>query len=100
MITKYCKKLKYQRKIVLVTSGRGELDADGIAQITEKINQDDIGLVVVYALLTVSIYGNTDERIVELTSMTRNTVSKRKLRIPERSGCMCNWIDARSLTES
>ena len=51
MITKYCKKLKYQRKIVLVTNGRGELDADGITQITEKIKQDDIGLVVVYALL-------------------------------------------------
>ena len=53
MIAKHCKKLKYRRKIVLVTSGRGELDADGIAEITKKIKQDDIELVVVYALLAV-----------------------------------------------
>ncbi len=51
MIAKYCKKLKYHRKIVLVTNGRGQLDADGIAEITKKIKQDDMELVVVYALL-------------------------------------------------
>lgn len=48
MITKHCKKLKYKRKIVLVTDGRGSMDADDISQITEKIKSDEMELVVMY----------------------------------------------------
>lgn len=47
MITKHCKKLKYKRKIVLVTDGRGSMDADDITQITEKIKADEVELVVI-----------------------------------------------------
>ena len=47
MIVQYCKKLKYKRQIVLVTNGRGSLDADGISEITDKIKSDQIDLVVV-----------------------------------------------------
>ncbi len=49
MITKYCKKLKYKRKIVLVTDGRGPLDADpdSVKEITNKIKQDNMELVIV-----------------------------------------------------
>ncbi len=48
MITKYTKKLKYKRKIVLVTDGQGSLDADpeGIAEISKKIKADEMELVV------------------------------------------------------
>ena len=46
MITKHCKKLKYKRKIVLVTDGRGPMDADDVSQITAKIKSDEIELVV------------------------------------------------------
>ena len=46
MITKYCKKLKYRRKILLLTNGRGSMDADDIADIAKKINEDEIELVV------------------------------------------------------
>lgn len=46
MITKHCKKLKCKRKIVLVTDGRGSMDADDISQITEKIKSDEMELVV------------------------------------------------------
>lgn len=48
MITKYTKKLKYKRKIVLVTDGRGSLDSDpeGIAEISKKIKADEMELVV------------------------------------------------------
>lgn len=46
MITKYTKKLKYRRKIVLVTDGRGSLDADGISEITKKIKQDAMEMVI------------------------------------------------------
>ncbi|KAI4262846.1 MAG: hypothetical protein L6R42_001980 [Xanthoria sp. 1 TBL-2021] len=49
MITKYCKKLKYKRKLVLVTDGRGPLDADpdSVKEITNKIKQDNMELVIV-----------------------------------------------------
>ncbi|KAF6222766.1 hypothetical protein HO133_000814 [Letharia lupina] len=47
MITKHCKKLKYKRKIILVTDGRGSMDADDMSQITEKIKSDDIELVII-----------------------------------------------------
>ncbi|KAL6713442.1 ATP-dependent DNA helicase yku80 [Lecanora helva] len=48
MITKYTKKLKYKRKIVLVTDGRGTLDADpeSIAEISKKIIADQMELVI------------------------------------------------------
>ena len=48
MITKYTKKLKYKRKIVLVTDGRESLDAEGIAEISQKIKADEMELVVLY----------------------------------------------------
>ncbi|CAO1599934.1 ATP-dependent DNA helicase yku80 [Xanthoria calcicola] len=49
MIIKYCKKLKYKRKIVLVTDGRGPLDADpdSVQEITNKIKQDNMELIIV-----------------------------------------------------
>jgi ATP-dependent DNA helicase 2 subunit 2 len=46
MITAYCKKLKYKRKIVLVTNGRGPMDIDDIQEITKKIKKDEMELVV------------------------------------------------------
>ena len=48
MITKYCKKLKYQRKIVLVTDALGPMDADDTSEITKKIVSDNMELVVMY----------------------------------------------------
>ena len=49
MISKYCKKLKYQRRIVLVTDGKGFIDPDGATEISKKIKQEGIELIVVYA---------------------------------------------------
>lgn len=46
MIGDYCKKLKYRRKIVLVTDGRGSMDDDGVDEIVNKIKEDNIELVV------------------------------------------------------
>ena len=54
MITKHCKKLKYKRKIVLVTDGRGSMDADDVSQITQKIKADEIELVVMYVTYQMS----------------------------------------------
>lgn len=47
MIETFTKKLKYLRKVVLVTNGRGHMDADDIDEVARKINDDDIELVVV-----------------------------------------------------
>ncbi|EFE30118.1 Ku domain protein Pku80 [Trichophyton benhamiae CBS 112371] len=46
MIAKYCKKLKYKRKIVLVTNGKGPMDLDGMDTIAEKIREEGIELVI------------------------------------------------------
>ncbi|EGE84995.2 ATP-dependent DNA helicase II subunit 2 [Blastomyces dermatitidis ATCC 18188] len=46
MIVRYCKKLKYKRKIVLVTDGTGAMDIDGIEEIVSKINEENIELVI------------------------------------------------------
>ena len=48
MIAKYCKKLKYHRKIVLVTNARGSIDADDASEITKKMINDGIELAVMY----------------------------------------------------
>lgn len=54
MIAKYCKKLKYKRKIVLVTNGKGPMDLDGMDTIAEKIREEGIELVILYANSTMN----------------------------------------------
>jgi ATP-dependent DNA helicase 2 subunit 2 len=49
MITVHCKHLKYKRKIVLVTNGRGLMNIDGIDEIVKKIRLDNIELVILCA---------------------------------------------------
>ncbi|OAA38891.1 ATP-dependent DNA helicase II subunit 2 [Metarhizium rileyi] len=46
LIDTFTKKLKWVRKIVLVTDGQGEVDADGIEDIAKKINDSNIQLTV------------------------------------------------------
>lgn len=46
MINDFTKKLKYRRKIVLVTDGRGHIDGDDIDDIAQKLNEDNIELLV------------------------------------------------------
>ena len=46
MINTYTKKLKYKRKIVLVTNGRGWMDFDDIDKIAAKIKLDNMEFVV------------------------------------------------------
>ena len=52
MITKYCKKLKYLRKIVLVTDALSSMDADDTSEITKKIVSDNMEIVVMYMTRT------------------------------------------------
>lgn len=46
MIITYCKKLKYKRKIVLVTNGNGVMNDFGLDGIISKVREDSIDLVV------------------------------------------------------
>lgn len=46
MIIKQCKKLKYRRKIVLVTNALGPLDMDSTDEIAKKVKEYEIELVV------------------------------------------------------
>lgn len=48
MINTYTKKLKYRRKIVLVTNGEGPMSNEGLEQIISKIKEDNIELVILY----------------------------------------------------
>lgn len=84
IITKHCKKLKYKRKIVLVTDGRGSMDADDISQITEKIKSDEIELVVMYAAIRELERMRIDGLVAELILTTLIMDSRRKTRILKR----------------
>ncbi|RAL06125.1 ATP-dependent DNA helicase 2 subunit KU80 [Aspergillus ibericus CBS 121593] len=46
MIITQCKKLKYKRRIVLVTNGEGPMNPDNLSEITKKIKEDDIELII------------------------------------------------------
>lgn len=46
LIDTFTKKLKWARKIVLVTDGQGEMDADDIGDIAKKMNDSNIQLTI------------------------------------------------------
>ena len=46
MITKFCRHLKYKKKIVLVTDASGSIDGTDLSQVTDKLKSDGIELVV------------------------------------------------------
>lgn len=46
MIDTFTKKLKYVRKIYLITDGRGAMDADDVEDIAKKMNASNIHLAV------------------------------------------------------
>ena len=46
MIATYTKKLKYNRKIILVTDGQGPVDSDDLDDISKRINEIGIQLIV------------------------------------------------------
>jgi ATP-dependent DNA helicase 2 subunit 2 len=56
MIITYCKKLKYKRKIVLVTNGTGSMSNEGLKSIVSKLQEDNIELVIMYVADSLSLY--------------------------------------------
>ncbi|KAI9669246.1 MAG: ATP-dependent DNA helicase II subunit 2 [Trizodia sp. TS-e1964] len=46
MISRCCKKLKYRRKIVLITGGSSPINTEGLDEICKKLKQDQIELII------------------------------------------------------
>jgi len=46
MIENFTKKLKYNRRIILMTDGKGAMDADSVEEVAEKLNDVGIELIV------------------------------------------------------
>ncbi|KAI9736792.1 MAG: ATP-dependent DNA helicase II subunit 2 [Cirrosporium novae-zelandiae] len=61
MIAKHCRKLKFKKRIVLVTSGVGGIDPDDIDGIIRKIQEDHIELVVLGVDFDDEEYGLQEE---------------------------------------
>ncbi|KAI6886029.1 SPOC domain-like protein [Hortaea werneckii] len=61
MISNTCKKLAYQRKIVLVTDARGPMQTDDLPSITQKLKDDGIELVVLGVDFDDAEYGFKEE---------------------------------------
>jgi ATP-dependent DNA helicase 2 subunit 2 len=51
MIDIFTKKLKYKRRVILVTDGLGAMDADDIDDISSKANESNIELIVMCVML-------------------------------------------------
>ena len=66
MISSHCKKLQYIRQIVLVTNGRGVMDADDLDDISSKLLQDSIQLVVVGVDFDDASYGYKEENKIDI----------------------------------
>ncbi|MCJ1314220.1 ATP-dependent DNA helicase II subunit 2 [Agyrium rufum] len=74
MISKFCKKLKYKRKIVLVTNGTGSFEPDGLEQIAAKISEDNIELVVLGVDFDDLEYGYKEEDKDEVKAENERTL--------------------------
>lgn len=61
MINKFTKKLKYKRKIIVVTDGRAPVDGEGLDAIAKKLNQSKIELVVLGVDFDDAEYGFKEE---------------------------------------
>ncbi|KAI7093280.1 putative Ku family DNA helicase, partial [Hortaea werneckii] len=61
MISNTCKKLAYQRKIVLMTDGCGAMQTDDLPSITQKLKDDGIELVVLGVDFDDAGYGFKEE---------------------------------------
>lgn len=61
MIVRQCKKLKYTRKIVLVTDAKMQMETTDLPKITSKLKEDDIELVILGVDFDDAEYGYKEE---------------------------------------
>lgn len=85
MINVYTKKLKYKRKIYLVTNGKGAISSDGLEDIASKLKADNIELIVLYGCsFNIAWLLERLTLIGAWILMILITASKRKTRTKER----------------
>lgn len=77
MMDTFTKKLKWVRKIIMITDGRGELDADDIGEISKKMDDSNIQLTVLYDEAIPRCIGGADD-LVASTLMIPSMASKRR----------------------
>ena len=77
MIMKHCKRLKYTKKIVLVTNGTGPIDDDDIESVAKEIKDNDIQLVVLGIDFDDAEYGFKEED--KSRDKAKNELALRKL---------------------
>lgn len=61
MIADKCKKLQYTRRIVLVTDARAAMETDDLSQITKKLQEDNIELILLGVDFDDAEYGFKEE---------------------------------------
>ncbi|KAL4808894.1 SPOC like C-terminal domain-containing protein [Aspergillus unguis] len=61
MIITHCKKLKWKRKIVLITSGVGKMNSENLEDIVSKVKEDNIELVILGPDFDDAEYGTKEE---------------------------------------
>ncbi|KKY28243.1 putative ku family dna [Diplodia seriata] len=61
LIADHCKKLKYKRRIILVTNALGTIDADGLEEIAKKIKDENIELLILGPDFDDADYGVKEE---------------------------------------
>lgn len=76
MVDTFTKKLKYIRRIVLLTDGQGDIDKDDMGSIVSKLNESKIELTVM--LVTLCIYFLLLTAKVVSTSTTQSLAIKRR----------------------
>lgn len=77
MIDSFTKKLKWVRKIVLVTDGQGSLDPEDIDPIAKKINESGIQLTILY-VCHLSVVGRKADISGVWILMTPSTVPRKR----------------------
>ena len=61
LIESFCKQLKYERRIVLVTNGTGQLDPDNTEEIATKLQKEGIHLTILGVDFDDPEYGSKEE---------------------------------------
>ncbi|RCI14710.1 hypothetical protein L249_6454 [Ophiocordyceps polyrhachis-furcata BCC 54312] len=76
MMETFTKKLKWIRKVVLITDGQGEMDADGIDDIAQKINDSAIQLTILGVDFDNPEYGFKEEEKSETKAASEAALRK------------------------
>ncbi|KAL1873454.1 hypothetical protein VTK73DRAFT_952 [Phialemonium thermophilum] len=76
MIDSFTKKLKYNRRIVLVTDGKGPMDDDSLEDVSQKLNESNIELTVIGVDFDDPEYGFKEEEKSKLKAKNEKILAR------------------------